>query len=462
MADFEDLTFMSRTIPRYGALREIRATALLSLPLVIGHLCAGLIAFVDNLIAGNHGTETLAAVTLGTALLWLPMLVPIGTLIALTASVARLHGAERADEIGPIFRQALWLALFMGGLMFGFLSLAPLLLAPAGIAPEIIPGAQAFLQAVRWGSPALTLFFCMRYLCEGMHWMRPTMLFSFGGLLLLAPLGYVLTNGKLGFAEMGAEGLGIASALMMWLQALLFAVYLWRGKRLAHLQLFVRFDPPRLAGIVDLLKVGLPIGVAILTQGSLFIVTSLLIGRLGSTFLAAHQIAVNLAQLCFMIPVAVAEATTVRVGHALGRGDYKGVRQAAWAGGVIVLIAQSLSVLTMLLGNEAIAGWYSADVAVTALASTLLLYAAALQFPDGLQMLCAGALRGLQDTRVPMWLAIFCYWGVGLPLGCLMAFGLGWGPQGIWLGLISALTLAMVLMGGRFFLRSRIDISAAG
>ncbi|TEA62542.1 MATE family efflux transporter [Pseudomonas sp. CH235] len=450
---------MSQTIRPPGHLHEIRATAWLSLPLVIGHLCAGLIAFVDNLIAGNHGTDTLAAVTLGTALLWLPMLVPIGTLIALTASVARLHGAERTDEIGPIFRQAMWLALFMGGLMFAFLSLVPHLLAPAGIAPEIIPGAQAFLQAVRWGSPALTLFFCMRYLCEGMHWMRPTMVFGFGGLLFLAPVGYVLTNGKLGFVEMGAEGLGIASALMMWLQALLFAAHLWRGKRLAHLQLFARFDPPRLAGIVDLLRVGIPIGIAILTQGSLFIVTSLLIGRLGSTFLSAHQIAVNLAQLCFMIPVAVAEATTVRVGHALGRGDFKGVRQAAGAGCVIVLVAQSVSVLIMLLGNETIAGWYSADVAVTALASTLLLYAAALQFPDGLQMLSAGALRGLQDTRVPMWLAIFCYWGVGLPLGCLMAFGLGWGPQGIWLGLITALTLAMLLMGRRFFVCSRMGVA---
>ncbi|WP_346836105.1 MATE family efflux transporter [Pseudomonas sp. 9.2(2024)] len=450
---------MSQTIRPPGHLHEIRATAWLSLPLVIGHLCAGLIAFVDNLIAGNHGTDTLAAVTLGTALLWLPMLVPIGTLIALTASVARLHGANRTGEIAPVFRQALWLALFMGVLMFGFLSLAPFLLAPAGIAPEIIPGAQAFLEAVRWGSPALTLFFCMRYLCEGMHWMRPTMVFGFGGLLFLAPVGYVLTNGKLGFAEMGAEGLGIASALMMWLQALLFAAQLWRGKRLAHLQLFARFDPPRLAGIVDLLRVGIPIGIAILTQGSLFIVTSLLIGRLGSTFLAAHQIAVNLAQLCFMIPVAVAEATTVRVGHALGRGDFKGVRQAAGAGCVIVLVAQSVSVLIMLLGNETIAGWYSADVAVTALASTLLLYAAALQFPDGLQMLSAGALRGLQDTRVPMWLAIFCYWGVGLPLGCLMAFGLGWGPQGIWLGLITALTLAMLLMGRRFFVCSRMGVA---
>lgn len=443
-----------------GSLSEIRATALLALPLMVGHVCAGLIAFVDNLIAGNHGTDTLAAVTLGTALLWLPMLVPIGTLIALTASVARLQGADRTHEIAPIFRQALWLALFMGLLMFAFLSLVSLLLAPAGIAEQMIPGAQAFLHAVRWGSPALTLFFCMRYLCEGMHWMRPTMMFSFGGLWVLAPLGYVLTNGKLGFPELGAQGLGIASAVMMWLQASLFAGYLWFGKRLAHLQLFARFDLPSRAGIMDLLRTGMPIGIAILMQGSLFIVTSLLIGRLGSTFLAAHQIAVNLAQLCFMIPVAVAEATTVRVGHASGRGDLQRVRQAAWAGCVIVLLTQSVSVVILLLGNEAIASLYSSDIAVTALASTLLLFAAALQFPDGLQMLSAGALRGLQDTRVPMWLAVFCYWGVGVPLGAGLAFGLEWGPQGIWTGLITALSLATLLMGARFIHSSRVRVTA--
>lgn len=160
-----------------------------------------------------------------------------------------------------------------------------------------------------------------------------------------------------------------------------------------------------------------------------------------------------------MIPVAVAEATTVRVGHALGRGDFKGVRQAAWAGCVIVLAAQSASVLILLLGNEAIANLYSSDIAVTALASTLLLYAAALQFPDGLQMLSAGALRGLQDTRIPMWIAVFCYWGVGVPLGVGLAFGLEWGPQGIWSGLITALTLATVLMGARFIHSSRVRLA---
>lgn len=435
--------------------KEVRATATLALPLVLGHVSTGLIGFVDNVIAGHHGTQTLASVTVGTALLWLPMMVPIGTLISLTASVSQLDGANRRDEIAPLFRQALWLALGLGLLMFAFLSAAPLALASFGIAPEIIPGATAFLHGIRWGVPALTLYFCMRYLSEGMHWTLPTMLIGFGGLFVLGPVGYVLTFGKLGFPAMGAGGLGIASALTMWLQALTFAVYLWNTKRFVHLQLFAHFEWPRRAPIAQLLRTGLPIGITVLMEGSLFIVTALLIARLGALPAAAHQIAINVSALCFMIPMGVAEATTVRVGHALGSGERDGIRRAAHAGYAIVLATQAVSALFLLLGHDLVVSLYTDDLAVAALAGTLLLYAAAFQFPDGIQVLSAGALRGLKDTRVPMWLAAVSYWGLGMPLGAGLGLGLGWGPQGMWLGLILGLTAAAVLLGWRFERSSR-------
>src|SRR5690606_33621031 len=185
----------SHSLPERRFGQELLATVTLALPLVLGHVSTGLIGFVDNVIAGRHGTQTLASVTVGTALLWLPMMVPIGTLIALTASVSQLDGSNRRDAIAPLFRQALWLALGLGLLMFAFLTLAPLGLARFGIAPEIVPGAIAFAHAIRWGVPALILFFCMRYLSEGLHWTLPTMVLGFAGLGVLAPLGYALTFG---------------------------------------------------------------------------------------------------------------------------------------------------------------------------------------------------------------------------------------------------------------------------
>ena len=440
--------------------QEMRRTGVLAAPLVLGHLSTGLIGFVDSVIAGHHGTDTLAAVAVGTALFWLPMMVPMGTLMSLPPAVSQLDGAGRRDEIGALFRQALWLAAMLGVALFALMTAAVHALGPLGIAPAIIPGASDFLLGIRWGVPALTLYLCMRYLSDGLHFTLPTMVLGFGGLLLLVPLGYVFTYGAFGMPERGAGGLGIASAIMLWMQATAFALYLRRSPRFAGLRLFARFDRPRWTTIRGLLATGLPIGVTVAMEGGLFIATALLIGRLGEVPAAAHQIAINVASLCFMIPVGLAEATTVRVGHALGRRDADGVRRAALAGYAIVLGTQALSALVLLLGNQWIVGFYTDDVAVATLAASLLLYAAAFQFPDGVQVLSAGALRGLGDTRVPMLLAVLAYWGVGMPLGAAMGLGIGglttgWGPRGMWLGLIAGLTVAALLLGWRFWRSSQ-------
>ncbi|MBJ6979038.1 MATE family efflux transporter [Luteimonas sp. MC1895] len=429
---------------------EVRATAVLAGPLVLGHVATGLIGLVDSVIAGRHGTATLAAVSVGTAMFWLPMMIPMGTLMSLPPSVSQLDGSGRRDEIAPLFRQSLWLALGLGLLLFALLTVATAALAPMGIAEDIRPGAQAFLHGIRWGVPALTLYYAMRYLSDGLHWTLPTMLFGFGGLLLLAPLGWAFAFGRFGLPEMGAGGLGLASALMMWAQALGFATYLACSKRFAPLGLFARFDPPRWPPIRDLLRTGLPIGVTVAMEGGLFVVTALLIGRLGQLEAAAHQIAINVASLCFMIPFGLAEATTVRVGHALGAGGGRdGVRRATLAGLVLVLGTQATSALVLVLGHDAIAAIYTTDATVAALAASLLVYAAAFQFPDGVQVLSAGALRGLKDTRVPMLLAAFAYWAVGMATGAWLGLALGMGPRGMWIGLIAGLVVAAVLMAGR-------------
>src|SRR5690606_7820273 len=203
--------------------------------------------------------------------------------------------------------------------------------------------------------------------------------------------------------------------------------------RFADLRLFERFEPPDRKRIGELLRVGLPIGVTVALEGGLFVATALLIGRIGQVEAAAHQVAINIASLCFMIPFGVAEATTVRVGHALGGGlGRAGVRRAALAGLAVVLATQALSAAVLLGGNGLLASLYTGDAAVAALAASLLLLAAAFQFPDGIQVLSAGALRGLKDTRVPMLLAAVSYWGIGMALGAWLGLGLGWGPPGCW------------------------------
>ena len=443
-----------RTATRLG---ELRATAVLATPVVLGQLSAMGMNVADTLLAGRHGAVTLGAVAVGSAVWSLVMLTMIGVLMAVPPSVSHLAGAGRRAEVASLFRQACWLALGMGLLLFALARASGVLLAAIGIAPEVQPGALAFLHGVAWGAPALSLYFCCRYLSEGLHWTVPTMLFGIGGLLLLVPLGYLLMFGGMGLPEGGAGGLGLATAIVLWLQLLAFVLYLARSRRFADLALFGRWEAPRLAPIAELLRIGVPMGVSVMMEGGLFVATALVIGTMGAAAVAAHQVAMNLAAVAFMMPLGVAMATTVRVGHAVGRDDAAGVRRAAAAGYGITLLTQGLSAAVLVLFAHPIARLYTSDPQVATLAASLMAFAALFQFSDGIQVASAGALRGLKDTRVPMLVTAVAYWGVGMPAGWWLGVVRGMGPQGMWWGLLVGLTVAAVLLSHRFHRLTRVD-----
>lgn len=434
-----------------AARREIRSTVLLAFPLVVGQLSSIFMNVIDTLLAGHHSAQTLAAVAVGSAVWSMALLIIIGVLMAVPPSVSQLNGASRRDEIGPLFRQALWLAALLGGALFALMRCSGWLLLAIGIDDSVRPEALRFLLAISWGAPALAMYFCCRYVSEGVAWTLPTMLFGIAGLLLLAPLGYVLMFGAFGLPAMGAAGLGYATAAVLWLQVLGFLAYLAWSPRFADLALLRGLDWPRWRPQWELLRLGLPMGVAIFMEGGLFVATALIIGTMGTVAVAAHQIAINLASVTFMIPLGVGMATTVRVGHAVGRGDIDGVRGAGRAGYTITLATQLLSACVLLFGAGFIARLYTADAAVYTLAATLMVYAAAFQFSDGLQALSAGALRGLKDTRVPMFYTAFAYWVVGMPMGWWMGKVQGQGAEGMWWGLIVGLSMAALLLTTRFW-----------
>lgn len=439
---------MTRSESRLARLlREMRVSLVLALPLVFSQVSSMAMNIVDTVLAGRHGPVTLAAVGVGSAVWSVVILVSIGVLMAVPPTVSQLNGANRRGEIGPVFRQALWLALGLGLALILVVRAGALALGPLGITAEARPEAIAFLRAISWGAPGLALFFCLRNLSEGVAWTLPSMVFGLTGLALLAPLGWALMFP----AGLGAAGLGYAVAIVLWCQAAGMALYLRRSPRFADLGLFERFDPPRWPPIRALLRLGLPMGVSVFMEGSLFVATALIIGTLGTTPMAAHQVAILMASLCFMVPLGVAMATTVRVGHAVGAGDLPGVRWAAGAGYALALVAQTLSAILLVAGGTWLAGLFTRDPTVIALASLLMAYAAVFQYPDGMQALSAGALRGLKDTRVPMFITVLAYWGLGLPLGAWLGLGQGQGAPGLWTGLILGLSAAATLLGWRFW-----------
>ncbi len=436
---------------RARLVHEMRATVRLALPLVLAQLAAIGSNVIDAVLAGHVSAHVLGAVAVGASIWSLAIVSGIGMMMAVPPSVAQLDGAGRRPEVGAVFRQALWLALGMGVLLWFAVRHAAPLIDLIGVAPSLRLDVQAFLLAISWGAPALTCYFALRGLSEGLSLTRPSMYFSLGGLLLLVPLGYVLMFGRLGIPPQGAHGCGVATAIVLWLEMLAFGIYVTRHPNYRGLGLFDHFEWPRLRRIVALVHIGLPMAVTLLAEAGLFVATALIISTLGEEVIASHQVAINIASLFFMIPLGLAMAITVRVGNAVGRGDERGVRYAGFCGIGLTLVTQLFSAGLMLGLPHFIATLYTHDPQVIALASQLIMLAGLFQFSDGIQVASNGALRGLKDTRVPMAITLFAYWVIGMPVGWWLAFHRGMGARGMWMGLIAGLSVAAVMLFVRFW-----------
>jgi multidrug resistance protein, MATE family len=446
---------MTFHLDRARASREIGATVRLALPLILAQLAAIGSNVIDAVLAGHVGAHVLGAVAVGASIWSLAIVTGIGMMMAVPPSISQLDGAGRRHEAGAVFRQAIWLALGMGTVLWFAIRHAEPLIKLIGVAPGLYVDVGEFLRAISWGAPALTCYFALRGLSEGLSMTRPSMYFSFGGLVLLVPLGYIFMFGKLGLPPQGARGCGIATATVLWVEMLAFAIYVACHRNYRGLGIFDHFEWPDLRRIGALMHIGVPMAVTLLAEGGLFVAAALLIGTMGEDIVASHQVALNVASLFFMIPLGLAMAITVRVGNAVGRGDVSGVRYAGFCGIGLTLVTQLVSAGLMLGVPHLIASLYTRDQTVIALASQLLVLAGLFQFSDGIQVASNGALRGLKDTRVPMAITLFAYWLIGMPVGWWLAFHAGLGARGIWMGLIAGLTMAAVLLFARFWRSSR-------
>ncbi|SFR92411.1 multidrug resistance protein, MATE family [Dyella sp. OK004] len=436
---------------------EIGATVRLALPLIAAQLAAVGTNVVDAVLAGHYSAHVLGAVAVGASIWALAIVSGIGMMMAVPPSVSQLDGAGRRHEVGAVFRQALWLAVGMGVLLWAGVRHAAPLIDLIGVAPGLRADVVEFLHAISWGAPALTTYFALRGLSEGLSMTRPSMYFSLGGLAVLAPLGYVLMFGKFGLEPQGARGCGIATALVLWMEMLGFAFYVSRHPNYRGLNLGERFDLPSPHRIRELMSVGLPMAVTLLAEGGLFVAVALALGTLGEDVVASHQVALNIASFFFMIPLGLAMAITVRVGNAVGRGDAAGVRYAGFCGIGLTLVTQLVSAGLMLSLPHVIASLYTRDATVIALATQLIVLAGIFQFSDGIQVASNGALRGLKDTRAPMAMTLFAYWVIGMPVGWWLAFRHGLGARGMWMGLVAGLSVAAVLLFTRFWRSSATE-----
>lgn len=434
-------------------LPESKKLALLTGPILVAQLTQMMMGVVDTLMSGRVGAVDLAAVAVGSAI-WTPLtLLIFGLGMALAPVISHHHGAKDNSQMSRYVQQALYTCI-IGALITGtLLYLAPYFLALMDVEPAFRTMTLKYLRFIMWGLPAFVLYVVLRNFCEGLSHTMPSLVIGVIGLLVNIPMNYVFIYGKLGMPALGGAGSGLASAIVLWAMALSLLIYVTTAKRFAENAPFKHFSKPDWDDIFYFFRLGGPISMSLFFETSLFAAVAILIAPLGPVMVSGHQIALNVSSIVYMFPLSLSMAVTLRVGFALGA---KKPEDAITAYKVALLFGVSFATINglgMWLGGRWLAGFYTQNSDIIELAGTLLGLAAIFTISDTFQAIAMGALRGYKDTRAAMVITLIAYWPFGLTVGVIL--GLtdlvrpAMGAAGFWIGFISGLSVAAVMLSLR-------------
>ena len=443
---------------------EATATLSLAWPLILANLTMALIQATDVLLMGRLGARPLAASALGLNLNFAFSLICLGLVTASSPMIATALGRRSTSvrEVRRTFRQSLWLIATVTPPIWLILWNAEPIIISLGQDRGLAQGAETFLHGYMWSMLPFLLFQAMRNFVSALERPGWVLGISLAGILLNALLSWSLIFGHFGLPALGLFGGGLASSIVWVLLVLALATVIMTDRQFRRFHLFGRWWRPDWPRYRRLWALGLPIGLAMGFEGGVFSAAAYLMGLISADAVAAHAIALQIASLSFMVPWGMSQAATVRVGLALGRRDRAGIARAGWSAwamgtGFMALMALVIwlfprELITLFLDDDA------ANANVVALGVAFLGVAAIFQIVDGAQVVGAGILRGLHDTRVPMIFTFVGYWLIGIGVGAWLAFRGGWGGVGIWTGLALGLAIVAVLMLARWIRRERLGL----
>jgi MATE family, multidrug efflux pump len=441
--------------------RELMAMIALALPLVGSQLAAIAMITTDVVMMGWLGPTQLAAGALANAVYMPFMHFGFGVVTAVAPMAAQALGARDFKGVRSSVRQGFWVAAVIGVLFAMPLWNSGHIFILMGQNPELAALAQGYLRAALWGLIPLYWVIVLRGFLTAHARPRAVFMVMVAGIGVNALGNYALMFGNFGFPRLELVGSGLSTAVVDGFMALVLIGFVLSDRRLRRYGLFVRFwqrDWPR---FVEVMRLGMPIGLMILAESSLFGAAGLLMGLIGTAELAAHAIALQCAAVAFMVPLGLSQAVTARVAWAAGRQDLDGIGRSGWVGLGLGFACTLISAALFWYAGEWLVGRFldledAGNTPVVELAVSFLLIAALFQLVDGAQAIGAGALRGLRDTRVPMLLAIFGYWCVGFPASAILAFWFDLGGRGVWMGLAVGLTVVAILAVWRFHRREHL------
>lgn len=440
-----------------GWRAEARAQWRLAAPVVLVQVGLFAMGFVDNVMVG-HVEEDVATQMAGTALgslyTWIILAFGMGTLMALDPLVSQALGAGDGDAVTRHVQRGVVLALLMSLPAVLLLQFAEPVLAALGQQPTAIPVAAGYARWAVPGVPAFFLFVVLRQTLQALHRLRPIVVTVLLANLANLVLDWGFVRGELGLPALGGVGCAIATSLCRWLMLGVLLAGAW-PLLAPHLRPMRWREAAQAGPLRGLLRLGLPNGAMVDLEIAAFGTLALWMNQLGDLQLAGHQVALNLAALAFMVPLGISAAAAVRVGHAIGRRDAEGARLAGnvaiGTGAAVMLVSAAL----FALAPRALAGIYTDEPDIIALAAALLPIAAVFQVFDGVQIAANGVLRGTGDTRTPMIVYGLGYWAFGLPLAWWLGMRRGHGPAGMWWSLVAALGVVAVVL----VLRARARLS---
>ena len=435
--------------------KHIFQTLELAYPVIIGQLGFIMMGVVDSLMVGKLGSTFLAAASLGNSLTFIIFIVGIGISMAVTPLVAISVGARKFEECGIYFRQSLLVNLIIGFLMMLVVYFLADFITIFGQKKDVVPLAISYTKILSFGAIPLMIFQTYRQFIEGLSIMRPAMIVVIAANLINALVNWLLIFGKLGFPELQLDGAGWAtfsSRVFMWLALMIFVMNV---KYFKQYDVSFHFKNINFPVIKRILSIGLPSGFQYFFEVGAFSFAVIMVGWLGSKELAAHQIAINLASISFMAALGISAAGSIRVGNEVGRKDISETRKAGFTAIFLGASMMFCAGIIFIIFRNLLPTFYINEKDVIEIASTLIVIAALFQLSDGTQAVGIGILRGLTDVKIPTAITFIAYWIVGLPVGYLFGFILGYGVQGVWIGLLFGLTTSGILLTLRFNAKSK-------
>jgi MATE family multidrug resistance protein len=444
---------------RLSWIAESRANLGLAVPIAIGLVAQMAMVFIDNIMVGRLGAGYLAAGGLGANLYFTPIVLGMGVLAGIGAVTAQLHGAGDEASVAIAGRQGLRLGIFLTLPLLAVYGAIILLLPLMGYDPSTVHMAQGLLLWGLIGVPAAQVFMSLRYFVIALSKPRVVTYVTIGSIGATAFFNYLFIYGNFGAPRLGVAGVGLSGSIVGWLQFAAVAGYVKFSPGFRHYHIFSDLGRPHPL-LWEIVHVGWPIAGSYMFENGLFLITTLLMGLFGPAALAAHTVVIGLCSFTFMVPYAISQAATTRVGRAVGARDAPAARWSGYVSLHLGVVWMCMTAALFLCAPRFLVGLYidttdPQNQATLGIALALLPIAALFQVFDGNQAVAGGALRGFKDTRIPMLLCFLGYWVIGISAGSVLGFALGYGPVGLWYGLALGLAVTASALSWRYHRQAR-------